>query len=135
MTEAATADEIVLRVPARAPYARIVRVGAAALALRQGMSFTDIDDVRLAIDEALILLLDSLHPAAQPEAGEGAEIACLFRIDKGSFEFEAKRTDEAGMQAGAIDRFDELARDLVDSYDLDPAKGWLRLRKLHDSGT
>ena len=133
MTEAPTADEIVLRVPARAPYARIVRVGAAALALRQGMSFTDIDDLRLAIDEALILLLDSLHPAAQPDAGEGAEISCLFRVSKDSFEFEAKRTDEAGIPAGAIDRFDELARDLVDNYDLDPAKGWLRLRKLHDS--
>ena len=60
--------------PARPSYGRVVRVGAAALVLRQGMSFAEIDDVRLAIDESMILLLDGTD-------GEGV-IDCVFRLSR-----------------------------------------------------
>ena len=43
----ASTDEVLLRLPARAEYGRIVRVGAAALGIRQGLSFSEIDDLRL----------------------------------------------------------------------------------------
>ena len=116
-------DEVVLRIPARPPYGRVVRVGAAALALRQGMSFTEIDDVRLAIDELMILLLEGVN-------GE-CEIDCVFRMIDGLFELEARSTGDCPISAEAISRFEELAAGLLDDYDVDPDQGWLRIRKNH----
>lgn len=115
-------EEIVLRVPARAAYARIVRIGAAAIALRVGMTFTEIDDLRLAIDEAMIALLD----------GDGrteGDLQVIYRVSAGRFELEASRDDGGAVSGDAIDRFDEIAATLVDDYDIDTARGWLRIRK------
>jgi hypothetical protein len=117
------ASEILLRVPARAPYARIVRVGAAALALRQGMGFGEIDDLRLAIDEAMIVLLDGL------EEDHDTEIDVVFRVAEGRFELEATRGEGGRVGEPAVHRFDAIASGLVDDYDIDPEHGWLRLRK------
>jgi len=117
------ASEILLRVPARAPYARLVRVGAAALSLRQGMSFGEIDDLRLAIDEAMIVLLDGLGEAAE------SDIDVVFRMADGQFELEATRSAEGDISAAAVQRFDAIASELVDDYDIDPSHGWVRLRK------
>ena len=117
------ASEILLRVPARAPYARIVRVGAAALALRQGMGFGEIDDLRLAIDEAMIVLLDGLDET------HDTEIDVVFRVAEGRFELEATRGEGGRVGEPAVHRFDAIASGLVDDYDIDPEHGWLRLRK------
>ncbi len=116
-------SEILLRVPARAPYARIVRVSAAALALRQGMSFGEIDDLRLAIDEAMIVLLDGLDQTQK------TEIAVVFRMTEGCFELEASRDHGGEVGGAAVHRFDAIASALVDEYDIAPERGWLRLRK------
>lgn len=123
MTSPPAAEEIILRVPARPAYGRVVRVGAAALALRQGMSFAEIDDVRLAIDEAWILLLDG-----SDDEGDG-EIDCMFRMVDGRFELEASNTGEHRIGSDAINRFEERTTVLLDDYDVDPAQGWLRIRK------
>ena len=117
------ASEILLRVPARAPYARIVRVGAAALALRHGMSFGEIDDLRLAIDEAMIVLLDGL-----PDDHD-SDIDVVFRITDGRFELEATRGEGEDVGEAAVHRFDAIASGLVDDYDIDSSHAWLRLRK------
>ena len=118
-------SDILLRVPARAPYARVVRMGAAALALRQGMSFGEIDDLRLAIDEAMIVLIDGVD--------DNSSIDIVFRLTADHFELEAARTDGAitgvGVSEAAVQRFDAIASELVDDYDIDPSSGWLRLRK------
>jgi len=113
-------DEVLLQVPARSEYARLVRIGAAALALRQGMAFGEIDDLRLAIDEALIALLTGDDP--------GADIDITYRIDA-TFELEAKRTTPGRLDPAAIERFEELASGLVDTYDIDDEHGAIRLRK------
>lgn len=117
------ASEILLRVPARAPYARIVRVGAAALALRQGMGFGEIDDLRLAIDEAMILLLDGLGD------DRGVDIEVVFRVTDGRFELEATRNGGAAIGEAAAHRFGAIAGDLVDDFDIDAPQGRLRLSK------
>ena len=119
---AADTDEILLRVPARADYARIVRIGAAALALRQGMTFAEIDDLRLAIDEAMIVLLEG------DGTGNG-DIRITYRVTEGRFELEAARDDGEPVTESAVDRFDQIAATLVDDYDIDAAHGWLRIRK------
>ena len=79
-----------------------MRVGAAAVALRQGMSFTEIDDLRAAMDETVELLLE------QPPS-DGAAIECVFRTRPGYLEVEARRTDEAGVSAAPAVRFYKAA--------------------------
>lgn len=117
----AATDEVLLRIPAQPEYGRIVRVGAAALGIRQGLSFAEIDDLRLAIDEAVILLLT----AAPTET----EISAVFRFDDGRLELELACTEPAVLTDGAIGRFATATGSLIDDYDIEPARGWLRLRK------
>lgn len=118
----ALTDEVLLRVPARADYARIVRIGAAALALRQGMTFAEIDDLRLAIDEAMIVLLDG-------NGADDGDLEITYRVTGSRFELEAVRDDGASVADSAVSRFDEIAATLVDDYDIDTDRGWLRIRK------
>lgn len=47
-------ERVVLTVPARGEYARVVRLCAAELASRAGMNIDDVDDVRLAVEEAFV---------------------------------------------------------------------------------
>lgn len=54
MTEA---DRVELVVPARGEYARTVRITATELATRAGMDIDDIDDVRMAVEEAFVFAL------------------------------------------------------------------------------
>ena len=122
MSEGLAIDEIVLKVPASVDYARIVRVGAAAVALRQGMSFTEIDELRAAMDEATELLLE------QPAAG-GAAIECLFRAGGGCLEVEARRTDEAGVAATSAARFKKVVDASNVTAMVEPDRGWLLMRK------
>ncbi len=118
-----TPDEVLLRVPARPEYGRVVRVGAAALGLRQGMSFSEIDDLRLVIDEAMVLLLDGVDPDTV------ADVDIVFRINDGRLELEASRSTDDELRDTAVQRFDAITSGLIDDYDLDPSNGWLRVRK------
>ena len=122
MSEALAIDEIVLKVPASAAYARVVRVGAAAVALRQGMSFTEIDELRAAIDEATELLLE------QPAADDAA-IEFVFRAHRGCLEVEARRTDEASVAATAAARFKKAVGASNVTVTVESDRGWLLMRK------
>ena len=128
------AEGVFLRIPALQPYAPIVRVGAAALAIHLGMSFVEIDDLRLVIDKAMIMLLDGLDgfestPGAQGKASGEADlyIDVVFRIAENRFEFEATRSATAGMSETAVRLFDDTARELVDELrvDVDTGAIWL----------
>ena len=114
-------DEVLLRLPARAEYGRIVRVGAAALGIRQGLSFSEIDDLRLAIDEAVILMLGT--------APADTEISAVFRFDEGQLELELACDEGAAPSEGSIARFDQATDDLIDEYTVDPDRAWVRIRK------
>lgn len=119
-------DEVLLRLPARADYGRIVRIGAAALGIRQGLSFPEIDDLRLAIDEAVILVLGA--------APAGAEIWAVFRFDDGCLELELTCDEAADLSGDSIDRFQRATEELIDEYAVDAARAWLRLRKTAAAG-
>ncbi len=71
-------DRIVLAVPARGEYARTVRLTAAELASRMGMSIDDIDDVRIAVEEAFAL--------ASEHAGANGEVTLTFTLHEDAFE-------------------------------------------------
>jgi serine/threonine-protein kinase RsbW len=58
-------DHITLTVPAKSEYAKTVRMTAAALVSRMGMTYDEVDDVRMAAEEAFVYAVDTL-----PEDGE-----------------------------------------------------------------
>jgi len=64
-------ERIELTVPGRAEYARAVRIIAATLASRSGMSIDEVDDVRMALEEAFLLACARI----------GADGPVTFRFD------------------------------------------------------
>ena len=115
-------DEIVLKVPATAACGKIVRVGAAAVALRQGMSFTEIDELRAALDQATELLL-------APPAGPGATIVCVLRAHGGRLEVDLERTDGATVAATDAARFKKAADASNVTATVESERGRLLMRK------
>lgn len=58
-----TTDTVELRVPADPAYLAVVRTATAGLAARLDLSLDEIEDLRIAVDEACALLLDGrAHP-------------------------------------------------------------------------
>jgi len=72
-----------LRLPADAAYLSVLRTTAAALAARLDLSVDEVEDVRIAVDEAASMLL----PATPPSSGGGGDEAAL----EASFELSRRR--------------------------------------------
>lgn len=66
-------DRVTLTVPAKSEYARTVRMTASALVSRMGMSYDEVEDVRMAADEAFIYAVETL-PA-------GGDVRLDFLVD------------------------------------------------------
>ena len=58
-------DRVTLVVPAKGEFAKTVRLTAAALAGRMGMTYDDVDDVRIAAEEAFVYACDT-----NPDVGQ-----------------------------------------------------------------
>ena len=112
--------------PAQPEYGRLARVTVAGLALRLGFPHTEVEDLRLAVDEGLILLLDG--------SGHDGEIEAVYRLRDDAIEVEL--TADLGRRVprpseAAIERFQTMVADLVDVAVADPAKRTVRFRKAH----
>jgi serine/threonine-protein kinase RsbW len=70
-------DRVALTVPARGEYARTVRLAAAELATRAGMDIDDVDDVKLAVEEAFVYAVARL---------KDADLKVAFTVDDSSIE-------------------------------------------------
>jgi serine/threonine-protein kinase RsbW len=75
MGEARMNDQVVLRLPAAGAYLSVLRTATASLASRLDFTLDDIEDLRIAVDEACALLL--------PYAVEGADLECVFDMGPG----------------------------------------------------
>jgi serine/threonine-protein kinase RsbW len=74
---AAGVDDVVeLRLPADGAYLSVLRTATAGLAARLDFTLDEIEDLRIAVDEACAMLL--------PDAVEGAHLVCLFEMSPGS---------------------------------------------------
>jgi len=73
-------DRIRLTIPARSEYARTVRMTAAALVSRMGMSYDEVDDVRMAAEEAFVYAVDTLP--------DEAEVAITFELGDDAIDIE-----------------------------------------------
>jgi len=114
MRDEAASDEIRLVLPAESRYGRLARISVSNLALRLGYSYRAIEDLRLAVDESIILLL-------RPE-GRAGTITFVFRIDHAGIGIDAMTTageDQYWVDQGALARFEAIVGDTVDSYAVD----------------
>ncbi|MDH3753284.1 MAG: ATP-binding protein [Acidimicrobiia bacterium] len=118
--------DIKLGLPGRAEYGRVARVGAAHLAHRRGFNLDEIDDLRLAIDEAAIMLLG---PAPRP-----GRIDVIYRVDEHVVEVELTSVlddDSISLPTERTERFGELTDGLVDECEVDREARRVRMVKRH----
>lgn len=71
-SEETTADRVEVRLPAQGAYLAVLRTAAAGLAARLDFTLDDIEDLRIAVDEACALLI--------PQAAPGADLRCTFEV-------------------------------------------------------
>jgi serine/threonine-protein kinase RsbW len=80
-------DMVEVRIPADVVYVSTLRLTAASLAARCDLTIDDIEDLRLAVDEACALLL--------PHASADAHVEARFLLATGRLEVDTSvRTDE-----------------------------------------
>jgi serine/threonine-protein kinase RsbW len=65
-------DTVVLRLPAQGAYLSVLRTATASLASRLDFTLDDIEDLRIAVDEACAMLLG--------QAIAGADLECSFEL-------------------------------------------------------
>ena len=134
VTPSPSSDEIRLAIPAQSEYGRLARVTVAGLALRLGFSHTEVEDLRLAVDEGLILLLDGTGGGSPPEG----EVEATYRLLDGAIEVELDADLPRSIpkpSAAATERFQTMVADLVDVAVADPAKRVVRFRKARRTPT
>jgi anti-sigma regulatory factor (Ser/Thr protein kinase) len=117
-------DRIRLVLPAEPDYGRIARVAASSLALRLGLTFVEIEDLRIAVDEAVILLL---RPGSTP-----GDITLEFTVEPHTLAIDASVTSPgpaAAISPAALRRFEEIVADTVDEFTVDLAESRVHLVK------
>lgn len=118
------AEVVFLNVPSLAAYGRLARVAASGLLIRHGFSYAELEDLRLAVDEAIILLLG--------RADHAGRIRVQFGFDDDGVYFEAVAEfdeDRHLWSEEATGRFRRLVTELVDDVALDADTGRVALRK------
>lgn len=122
-----THDVISLALPADPRYGRVARVAATGIGMRLGMGWPDIQDLGLAIDETVILLL-------RPEGTDG-EMTFTFTVGPDQLVIDAVSTaasDEFWADDTAISRFEEILDDIIDVHTVDQSGRHVTLVKLLD---
>jgi serine/threonine-protein kinase RsbW len=75
-------DVVVITVPATGAYLSVLRTASAGLAARLDFTLDEIEDLRIAVDEACAMLL--------PRAVGGADVECEFTLDADSITIEVR---------------------------------------------
>ena len=68
--------DVELRIPADSAFLAVLRTATAGLAARLDFTLDDIEDLRIAVDEACAMVL--------PQAKEGSDLSCAFTLGSGS---------------------------------------------------
>ena len=116
-------DQIQLELPASPEYGRVARIAAAHLALRRGFSLTEIDDLRLVMDEAAVMLLE-------PRI-DGGRLDVTYSVTDDTVSVDARivAEDERSLPIERVERFAELVGELIDEYSIDRSGRRLTLTK------
>jgi serine/threonine-protein kinase RsbW len=65
--------DVELRIPADSAFLAVLRTATAGLAARLDFTLDDIEDLRIAVDEACAMVL--------PQARQGSDLVCSFDLD------------------------------------------------------
>jgi serine/threonine-protein kinase RsbW len=77
-------DVVVLVVPADGSYLAVLRTATAGLAARLSFTLDEIEDLRIAVDEACAMLLTLAGQPVPP----GTELTCQFQVTEESLSIE-----------------------------------------------
>ena len=75
-TGATLGDVVLIKLPAAGAYLSVLRTATAGLAARLDFTLDEIEDLRIAVDEACAMLLSQALP--------GADLECTFSLDDNS---------------------------------------------------
>ena len=105
-------DRITLTVPARGEYAKTVRLTAAELASRRGMSYDEVDDVRIAAEEAFVYACDCV--------GEDEDVTFRFTMSEDALEITVgPMPDNRGVSPGVSEGYAEfILRSVCDEFEI-----------------
>jgi serine/threonine-protein kinase RsbW len=122
-------DVVVITLPADSAYLSVLRTATAGLAARLDFTIDEIEDLRIAVDEACAMLL--------PQAVPGADITCEFQLEEASIRVGVSVLTVDGEQPSrdtfAWTVLSALAGDVDSSADADQ-RITITLRK-HGSGS
>ncbi|MRR13376.1 ATP-binding protein [bacterium] len=97
-------DRVTLSVPSRPEYAKAVRMTAAVLVSRTDLAYDEVDDVRMAAEEAFVYACDT--------SGSGGQVEMEFTIEESRFSIcvtlgdgNARVADEDGERRAAYATF------------------------------
>jgi len=88
--ESGPSDIVVITLPADSAYLSVLRTATAGLAARLDFTIDEIEDLRIAVDEACAMLL--------PQAVSGADITCEFELEDGSIRVSVSVLTDDGEQ-------------------------------------
>jgi len=100
-------DRIQLTVPAKGEYAKTVRMTAAALVSRMGMTYDELDDVRMAAEEAFVYAADTVR--------EGDDLTFTFTMDDDCISIEVSLGAETHLTDEDIERRASYATFILES--------------------
>jgi len=85
-------DVVELRLPAESAYLSVLRTATAGLAARLDFTLDEIEDLRIAVDEACALLL--------PDARPDLPLICRFTLEPDCLEVNVEATTNTGRTPG-----------------------------------
>lgn len=123
-TDGEIEDAVEIRLPADSAYLSVLRTATAGLAARLDFTLDEIEDLRIAVDEACAMLL--------PHAIVGAQLTCRFHLDPATLEV----TVTIPTTDGALPERDTFSWTVLSALagEVDTGLGedrrvWIRLRK------
>lgn len=113
-------DQIRLTLPARAGFARVARLAMTGLASRNGFSYEEVEDLRIATGELFGVLVE-------PEAAEGRLVFTCTLPDPDLVIEAARHPAVAPLELGDLSR--QILEAVTDDLVVDVERGTLRIQK------
>jgi hypothetical protein len=113
-------DEIRLSLPALHPYGRVARLAMTGLASRNGYSYDDVEDLRIAVGELFGVLV--------PDERSDARLTFISVLLPDSLDITAQR-DPAAPVTTVTDLSRQILAAVVDHHEIDQVDGRIRIVK------
>ncbi len=114
-TEVTTDETVRLSVPASLEYVRVARLTASAVASRLGFDVEEIENLRVAVDELVSLVID---------VAAGGSLDVTFRTVDGALRIDGRVPIRTGADVGVEDLTAQILKAVTDEYDLRANDGY-----------